>query len=237
MLEKTGGFTLAEVLITLAIIGVVAAMTLPTLITSGRNKQLESALKKEYSIVAQALDLYNADYGIRLTSENAAGWGVKDIIIKYFKILKDCGYGSEDTSEALEKVCIPNYVNTGSTENNSTNYKTLNGKSNIDLKYFDDGQFVLVDGSLVLLENKSGGQLFISVDVNGYNKRPNRLGQDLFMFEINEKGALLPMGAKGTHYYSDNDEYCSLGSSNNMNGAGCTYKALNEKDYFNKLPK
>lgn len=230
-------FTLAEVLITLGIIGVVAAMTLPALVTNNRNKQLESALKKEYSIVAQALDLYNADYGVRLTPENTLSWNLKTKIIPYFKILKDCGFGSESTSESLEKTCIPNYGNEGTIEKSSTKYKTLNGKTNIDLRKFDDGQFVLVDGSIVLLENNTAGQLFISVDVNGYDKRPNRLGQDLFMFEINEKGALLPMGAQGTYYYSENDEYCSTSSSNNMNGAGCTYKALNEKDYFKNLPK
>ncbi len=231
-------FTLAEVLITLGIIGVVAAMTLPALVTNNRNKQLESALKKEYSVVAQALDLYNAEYGVRIVPEDLVGHQVlKKKILPYFKVSKDCGLGSEGNAAQLEKTCIPNYVNEGTTEKSSTKYKTFNGKTTINLGKFDDGQFVLIDGALVLIENASADQLFISVDLNGYDKRPNRLGQDLFMFEINEKGALLPMGAKGTYYYSENDEYCSASSSNNMNGAGCTYKALNEKDYFNKLPK
>ena len=50
---------------------------------------------------------------------------------------------------------------------------------------FDDGQFVLNDSSLVLLENDDTNKqygIYISVDVNGYNKRPNKLGIDLFMF-------------------------------------------------------
>lgn len=42
-------FTLAEVLITLGIIGVVAAMTLPTVINNTKNKELETAFKKTYS--------------------------------------------------------------------------------------------------------------------------------------------------------------------------------------------
>lgn len=49
-------FTLAEVLITLGIIGIVAAMTLPTVINNSRNKQLEAGLKRSYSVIAQALD-------------------------------------------------------------------------------------------------------------------------------------------------------------------------------------
>lgn len=40
------------------------------------------------------------------------------------------------------------------------------------------------------------------------------------------------MGAPGTKYYSETEEYCSATSSNNMNGAGCTYNALTDKSYF-----
>ncbi len=54
---KNKGFTMAEVLITLGIIGVVAAMTLPTLINNNRNKALETGLKRSYSVLSQALDM------------------------------------------------------------------------------------------------------------------------------------------------------------------------------------
>ena len=53
MLQK--GFTMAEVLITLGIIGIVAAMTLPTLINKKSNKELEVLLIKNYSLLQQAL--------------------------------------------------------------------------------------------------------------------------------------------------------------------------------------
>ena len=42
-------FTLAEILITLGIIGVVAAMTIPTLVANYRTKALKSGFKKSYS--------------------------------------------------------------------------------------------------------------------------------------------------------------------------------------------
>ena len=60
-LEK--GFTMAEVLITLAIIGIVAAMTLPSLINNRRSKALETALKKNYSVIEQVLNMYYAQKG------------------------------------------------------------------------------------------------------------------------------------------------------------------------------
>lgn len=46
----------------------------------------------------------------------------------------------------------------------------------------------------------------------------------------------MPMGAVGTAY-TDDKTYCSTTSSNNLNGIGCTYKALTEPDYFKKLPR
>ena len=48
---KQNGFTLAEILITIGIIGVIAAITLPVLIADKRAKELETALKKNASVL------------------------------------------------------------------------------------------------------------------------------------------------------------------------------------------
>ena len=56
-------FTLAEVLITLGIIGVVAAMTLPTLIQKNNNRVVETRLQKFYSTINQAIQRAEVDYG------------------------------------------------------------------------------------------------------------------------------------------------------------------------------
>ena len=63
--NKKVAFTLAEVLITLGIIGVVAALTIPSLIQHHRNQVVETRLKKVYSVVNQALVLAELDYGSR----------------------------------------------------------------------------------------------------------------------------------------------------------------------------
>lgn len=60
---KDPGFTLAEVLITLGIIGIVAAMTMPVLIQNHRNKVVETRLEKFYSAINQAVLLSEADNG------------------------------------------------------------------------------------------------------------------------------------------------------------------------------
>ena len=226
-------FTLAEVLITLGIIGVVAAMTLPTVINNSRNKQLEAGLKRSYSVIAQALDQYQAETGERITPENQKTHTLKPILMKYFNTVQDCKDGTSSTA------CIPNKAYVPEEDRADVRaYKTYNGQSEINMAHFDDGQFVLNDGTLVLIDNDGVNVwLYISVDVNGYNKNPNKLGHDLFMFQINDKGTLLPMGVKGSRLYSDTEEYCSSSASNALNGAGCTYKALTDKDYFKNLPK
>ena len=215
-------FTLAEVLITLGIIGVVAALTLPAVINNTQNKQLEAGLKKGASEIAQALIMHQADTGNTITS-NTEKWILKSAIKDYFKGSKDCGFGSQDLATA----CVGN---------NSDIYKNFNNTATINLGYFDDGQIILPDGVFIAIENSTPGRVYISIDVNGFKKKPNRLGHDLFMFEIDNEGKLLPMGAKDTDYYSENDTYCSHSSNSNMNGAACTQKALTDSKFWKNLP-
>ena len=82
------GFTLAEVLITLGIIGIVAAMTMPTLIAKHQKTVLVSRLKKVYSITANAVMLSESengfisewDLGTDYTREN-----LKRVVDKYLR--------------------------------------------------------------------------------------------------------------------------------------------------------
>ena len=228
--DKKCAFTLAEVLITLGLIGIVAAMTLPTVINNARNKELEAALKRNYSVLAQALDMYQAKNGERIKAGEFKRLEFKNTLMEYLNVIEDCGLGYSDSN-----ACIPNYG--AGNENNSKVYRTYN-KNEVTLTLLDDGQFVTNDGALYLIENSndSDAPLYISIDVNGYNKNPNRWGHDLFTFQIDKKGKLLPMGAEGTDYVL---EYllCSKNSTHTYNGIACTYKALTEKDYFKNLPR
>ena len=223
-------FTLAEVLITLGIIGVVAAMTLPALINKTHGAQNRTALQKSYSILQQALQSLNADQGFIAKRDTYANRTFANYYKQYFKIAKDCSLYS----------CIT----TSTDENNNANvinaYQTYSRNRKVRSYFFDDGQFILTDGMMLLIEDNtigSGvGAMFISVDINGYEKNPNAWGHDLFTFQImNDSGKLLPMGAEGTTF-TDMSQYCSAASSNAQNGIACTYKALTDKDYFNNLP-
>lgn len=229
MNKNKGAFTLAEVLITLGIIGIVASMTLPALITRNQNKALEASLKKNYSVLQQSFDMYQAEHGERLKPEIIGKHELKSAIIKYFSVLIDCGFGAGDA----DKACIPAYE--VGNENYKGYYKTYN-KNIMRLALLDDGQFILKDGSTIFIENFAENVVFISVDVNGYRKNPNQWGHDLFTFQLMKDGSILPAGAPET-LYNNKNTYCSATSTNSYNGVGCTYYAINDKDYFNNLPR
>lgn len=218
------GFTLAEVLITLGIIGVVSAMTLPALVNQTQGKELEAGLQKTYSVLQTAFNQMAYDEGQIINNTNYPDNTFMPKFKKYFKVSKDCGNQS----------CENPFVDEDGMARVSKNYKTYNNKK-LQNNKFDDGQVFVSDGMFIMVENMTGGvHLFITVDINGYNKKPNRWGHDLFTFQVMDNGKLLPMGAEGTTH---NERSCSATSTSTINGIGCTYRALTEKDYFKNLPK
>ena len=78
-MKKSLGFTLAEVLITLGIIGVVAAMTMPTLMNSTQGAQYKAAYKKALSAIAQGVTLNVALDGSSFADATNAD-GIRDIL-------------------------------------------------------------------------------------------------------------------------------------------------------------
>ncbi len=211
-------FTLSEVLITLGIIGVVACMTIPSLYRKHQNKALKKSLLKNYSVLQQALNMYEVDHGVRLTFESLVkdgkGFYLKRQIIPYLNVANPCKRGN------CHMYNIQDY------------YKNYSKRNVVGTSFLDDGQFILNDGSMLFLED--GGFFLITVDINGIGNGPNALGHDLFTFEIDKKGMIFPSGLPETRY--SGDFWCDRNSTNSSNGLGCTYKALSEKDYFDKLP-
>ncbi len=224
--HKKAAFTLAEVLITLGIIGIVAAMTMPSLIANYRKKQFQSGLSKGYSVLLQALDMYKQDNGEPLTKSDCA-WNQSTFVnyLKpYLNILVDCGDTYNNTS------CLQNgyYRDDG-----KYTYKTYSGKTATE-DFFDDGQLILNDGSMLMFENTNStaynGVVYVTIDINGYLKLPNKWGEDTFTFQLMDDGKLLPMGADGTDY--DEEIYCSKNGSDNKNGIACTNKALYDNAFW-----
>lgn len=219
------GFTLAEVLITLGIIGVVAAMTLPVLSTKIRNNELETGFKKAYTSLSQAMSLINYEMGGHLDEDEYH-------ITRTFKKVLSEKFKGIDCDKSSNINCV---------HPDDMPYKNFNGKSIARKTWFDDGQFITPDGMLFMIQNSAmtvNGQdniLAITVDVNGINKNPNRWGQDLFTFQF-VKGKLVPLGADNSVLpYKDFPQYCSANNTEQENGSACAYRAIAEKDYFKNL--
>ncbi len=222
---KLKAFTLAEVLITLAIVGIIAALTIPTLINNHKAVMLKSQLQKAYSLLSQVIDMEYAETGQSMYDTYIDASGFYKALMKHLKVAKDCGANSCVTWEPDVAYVIDAY-------------KIYSKKSSVATHMWDDGQFIVLDGLLVMVENDTSNPwLLITVDVNGLNKAPNAWGHDVFTFELTSRG-LLPSGAPGTS--KDLEKYpalCSPTSSNGENGIACTYKALNDPDYFKNLPQ
>lgn len=221
-------FTLAEVLITLGIIGVVAAITIPTLMTNYKARRLRSQFFKSYSTLQQVVRHMQADE-ISVDAddyrENAAFYKT---FMQYLQAPHDCSYAS-----SIKAAPCYHYIPNGS--NNVKPYLSLDGKSTVSGNWFDDGQIALQDGSLLLFENPISytGNIWVTVDLNGYNNLPNRWGIDLFTFQFVD-GELKTMGDDGT-IYKDDSKYCNLAASSELNGVSCAHLAKTDADYFKKV--
>lgn len=220
-------FTLAEVLITLGIIGIVAAITIPQLINNYKAKRLRTQFLKSYSTIQQAFKEMEADdVSTDPTTYNTLEY--YKTFMNYLQTPMDCGIG--------DNKYLPCVYMRDSSSKDYKPYKTYNGKTNTSMILFDDGQIALQDGTLLLFENYAPRmRVFVSVDLNGYNNKPNRWGYDLFTFQLVDN-QLKAMGDTGTTY-TDLSTYCNVNSQDEYNGIACAKKALSDSEYFKNIVK
>ena len=231
---RRAAFTLAEVLITLGIIGVVAAMTMPTIIAKSQHKALETAFKKTYSSLMQAMiyaepELISDITGGGVVGDNSEFY--KKLWEKY-NVVKNL---NENDQYAMDKLY-----------NSLGGIKTYSKKQEADVGCPQKPQLMAADGTSVGgLYNC--GSLWVSIDVNGPYKKPNALGNDIFYFGIDaDSKRLFPLGMDKVHGYlnlSAQERYCSINSTDARNGWGCTVFALankcpddDSKTYWECLP-
>ncbi len=239
MKKKLKAFTLAEVLITLAIVGVVAAMTLPTILANKQKKELEVAFKKSYSTLSQAwqrvlLEDYGGSYPGFVSPTNGNYREVYDNIAKYYIKSAVCTYGGQVCSDSVFP--MKKFSATNAASFMQSNYKSFTGGSGI--AFFNDGILAASDGSFLYFDVSTSesflyGTLLIAIDTNGWRKKPNRYGYDFFAFQVSQTGQLLPMGADGTAY--SDSVFCSKTSMNFFNGMACSVQALNNPNWFKEL--
>ena len=200
-------FTLAEVLITLGIIGVVAAMTLPTLITNYQKRATIAKLKRAYSVIKQAY-LMSYDQVGDPAADEAFAMGNDSYFKIYWapyikgtvcKTYQECGYSAgrpwvRPDGSLFDVLAVASAART-------TFYTT-------------DGILYVVFVAGGGANNTTIANSCIIIDING-SKGPNQLGKDVFYFQriADEKGNdMQPFG-----YQSSNS---SVNSSCSTKGSG-----------------
>ena len=159
-------FTLAEVLITLGIIGVVAAITIPTLLANHKKKEASARLKKFSSSMQQALIFAQNEFGTP-----AYEWiDIRDYQDEDGNIDQQQSY---DLSYAYWNKYLAPYMNCLKVEKGVYNEED-NTKSSGTKIYFTDGSTVTLH---------FGNCIDLIFDVNG-NRLPNEDGRDRFVFFI-----------------------------------------------------
>lgn len=229
-------FTLAEVLITLGIIGIVAALTMPSLIANYKKQEYVTQLKKAVSTIEQGFRKRMAD--IECTDLNCGGIQefmypdyFESEIKKNFEIVSACPAKPE---------CMPR-----DKSGNLLKYKNLGeGYAAKGLK--DYSIFILKSGAIIGLQDtfcapvkttKAAGFdyncAFVLIDVNGL-KSPNQFGRDVFYFLLNEMGLLVPMygeqwslsdSGTTTGNWRNNKDYCDT-PRKTSSGLGCAARLI-----------
>ena len=220
--RKRTAFTLAEVLITLGIIGIVAALTLPTLTSRYQEKVFITRLEKTYSILVSAYKLAVEENG------SSTGWGLSfdedgatllaEKMKPYLNVTKDCGIDKK-------QMCLPDryydykgqFLNYAGTQANSAYVVALADGTVLQFRGQDSSHALFPDG-------------FIYVDLNG-KKRPNRYGVDVFGFDIYDD-TLSPMGQLHSKRNTYGWSYCKSATEESILAYGwaCTAWVLVNKN-------
>ncbi|MBR1753712.1 type II secretion system protein [bacterium] len=221
---KKCAFTLAEVLLTIGILGVVSAMTIPTLMQRIDERETISRLQKFYSAMENAGRLAVAEYGTidkwglvgDLTSSQKVDifW---DRYSKYLKVQKIYKYDERPTNEDI----TPTFLGGGTAwDSLKRHFIILADGVMIRSSWASDAMIACYTTNNRPIESTCGE---FSVDVNG-DKGPNQVGKDIFIFSITRNG-VRPHGSplvNNSDYNRSFAGYCKKDDSNlSMNGYGC----------------
>ena len=225
-------FTLAEVLITLGIIGIVAALTIPSLINNYKAKQLEVQFKKADSILTQSL---------KKAVDEAGYDSITDLYIQGSQVTSSNFTQLQSQVEELNQIWLRQFTGV-------TRLKSLHGSKchSMDGSIYGGAPecWVMANSNHIVYQLQDGltitelqairqGDnypvlLSFLFDTNGPYKGPNRMGHDIFIFYSDIKYRTL----------------CNPTSKNSYAVDGCYYWAknnINPKDkttpYWNVLYK
>ena len=215
-------FTLAEVLITLGIIGVVAAMTMPSLIQHHREKAMVTSLEKFVSTISQAVDLYKAD---------------NECVDSISTCVSYISKGDENCENFAPIAAKMNVIASVKNANKSTadwlpdkayNYYGEEQEGiygGVSKRNIGTCAYLLNDGTTFAVDINPTN-FDIMVDVNG-KKLPNRVGQDIFPLLIGADANFVNAGVTSGNSNKNKDViFYPLGSNYNAFRGLCLFSSI-----------
>ena len=224
--KKNVAFTLAEVLITLGIIGIVAAITIPGLISNKQKTEIETKLREDYSIIQQSMKMSEND-GLAIDPympepvQEIQKW-FDTFLAPYMKYSnacvekKGCWQSDGPTKNLAGEIAYCSRTGIGVGYGILT-MRLINGTNlNFDSYSKEDAKRYLG----LITTNKV---LAIFIDVNG-DRKPNIIGKDIFIAILTEDG-IVPAGISESN--EKVDENCSSNSTDINAGYYCLLKVKN----------
>ncbi len=202
---KHKGFTLVEVLVVFMVLGIIAVLTLPAIMSNIQKHQVGPALTKAmatletaHALMANEHEMDNISDGCNMNSHGsdfssngiASGslYGGRQYINNCFEpnIMKMIGSTKETVDATYDK-----YNNSGVAINANSRYYKYTAKNGVTYIFFEGS---VTSGKHAMLP--------FYIDINGINKKPNVMGKDLFraVIDLEGAGAIAPYGGK---YWSD----------------------------------
>ena len=250
---KKQGFTLAEVLITLGIVGVVAALTAPALVMSSRNEanaaRLSTVVSNMENAFQSAIAQEGADnlYGTSLWQENEVSGRTSansraQFVGRLGQYMILNGYKDNPNSfyNGVQTYCMSSNGGVGQassivndyfvieTKNGATIFMHTHRRANLAIQ-----KTAAINAGCTLYTDAAD----IIIDVNGKNS-PNVFGRDIFFFVLGENGVLYPYGGRDVSRVNGGDLWDNNGSTNActeaskgvppMSGRGCTARVIAE---------
>ena len=205
--RRSVAFTLAEVLITLGIIGVVAALTLPSIINKFQMKTFEVAFKKEYSVLNNAINLLQLEESIDKCYLKI-GLCPTESHPNNTCYISECSDCSALKQGLINKLKLTQISMSGISYPKREQVLKDGGVTINDTYSYDSAQvyssaFLLSDGAILMFAQnsyeKSAYNVYFIIDVNG-KKGPNKWGYDVFFLTLVQKNGKLRL----------TDEYASI---------------------------
>lgn len=222
---KLRAFTMAEMLVAMAIIGIVSALTIPVLKQDYQKKMYVAKLQKAIHVLNEGFKTMRVEEGVRFLSRTNMTDCADDI------------YADDLTDD--ERICITSHMkkyfniikhakqDSGSEYYDESKMRNFAGSGNIGSHhrvFIENYSFYANDN---ILYAPFVRDIEIYVDINGKNA-PNQMGRDIFVLEVNDLGEVIPLCSGGDWKNNPNKPNCKCDNTHTGIGKGCAARIKEE---------